>query len=282
MKEKIGFIGAGKVGCALGLHFMHHGRTVVGYYSRTLHHAKEAADAVHTNCYLKLGDIVRDSTVLFLTVPDDCISSVWEEVRAYPLAGKIICHTSGILSSSVLSGGQGVKVASVHMMCAIGTRFGDAEKLEGIPFSVEGSAEERMKDLLARCGNESVRISPKKKAEYHTAGVFSTNFLVGLLNEAETLLEGSGMSTEVARATVARAAVGVTRKWEACGAEAALSGPLERGDIQTIKTHFSVLSDAEKEFYMALCRAILPIAEGKNPARDYRKVKELFEDENNG
>ena len=96
---KTGFIGAGKVGCSLGKLLTTRGMTVTGYCDRNTHFAEEAAQFTNTEAFAKAEDIIRESDVLFITVPDGLITEVFEEIRTLPIEGKYICHCSGSISS---------------------------------------------------------------------------------------------------------------------------------------------------------------------------------------
>ena len=78
---KIGFIGAGKVGCTLGRYFVMHGIEVLGYYDRDCEALKYAEELTGCSQYTSVSSIVRDSDILFITVTDGVISKVWEEVK---------------------------------------------------------------------------------------------------------------------------------------------------------------------------------------------------------
>ena len=82
-KKHIGFIGAGKVGFSLGRYLMEHHMDVSGYYSQNPKSAQEAAKFTHTKFFEKLDDVVDKSEVIFLTVPDHAIKSVWEALKQH-------------------------------------------------------------------------------------------------------------------------------------------------------------------------------------------------------
>ena len=71
---RIGFIGAGKVGYSLGRYLKEHHISISGYYSRSLQSAMDAAEFTGTNFYSTLDELVKDSEVLFITVPDGVIT----------------------------------------------------------------------------------------------------------------------------------------------------------------------------------------------------------------
>jgi len=77
---RTGIIGAGKVGCSLGKYFRLNNLKVTGYYDVNENLAKEAATFTETTFIEDLETIVKISDTLFLTVPDDLITTVWESL----------------------------------------------------------------------------------------------------------------------------------------------------------------------------------------------------------
>lgn len=153
----IGFIGAGKVGTSLAKHFMNHNLSVMGFYSRTLSSAKESAEFTHTNYFKELKTIIAESDVLFLTVPDGAIQTMWghmvEIARASSmgdedqpldstsnlLTGKLICHCSGALTSQIFSGIEdtGAFGFSIHPLLAVSSRYDSYQEFSNALFTIE-------------------------------------------------------------------------------------------------------------------------------------------------
>ena len=123
---RIGFIGAGKVGVTLGAYFKENGRRVVGYASRLFSDAKEAAKITGTHAYSSISQLVADCDMIWISTQDGQIASVWNALRKSDIAGRIICHTSGSVSSDVFAGisERGVWGYSVHPMFAFADRSG--------------------------------------------------------------------------------------------------------------------------------------------------------------
>lgn len=86
---KFGFIGAGKVGFSLGKYLADNEMEVVGYYSEFKEDALEASKFTKSSVYKNIEDLVRDSDVLFLTVPDGAIEKVWNQVKKTVLVEKL-------------------------------------------------------------------------------------------------------------------------------------------------------------------------------------------------
>lgn len=284
MSQRIGIIGAGKVGTSLGKYFDYHNLELIGFYSKTLEHAKEAAKECHASCYLMMRDLIEDCDILFLTVPDDAVATVWEEMKAFSLTGKTVCHTSGLLTSQLFSGAgeRGAKAAAIHVMRAFGERFSGWEQMKDAPFTVEGSGWAEISELLTFCGNAVYPIRAGEKAKYHAAGVFASNFVLALLSVSERLLRDASIPPGAAKKMLSGLILGNVEAALQKGTEEALSGPLERGDIGTLCAHMAALGEEDRELYTLLSRELLHLAKRKNPDRDYEKIEEMIQNEANG
>lgn len=100
----IGFIGAGRVGFTLGRYFVENGLNVSGYYSRTYEHAVSASQFTDSKSYKTIDELIAASSIIFITVNDSQIQTVWELCKKSDLTNKILCHCSGAMTASVFSG----------------------------------------------------------------------------------------------------------------------------------------------------------------------------------
>ena len=138
---KIGFIGAGKVGCTLGKFFIEGGIRMTGYYSRHIESAKAAADFTGTCCYDELSRLVHDSDAIFITVPDGTITDIYKELIKFDIRGKQICHCSGSISAGEAfpdAVETGALVFSIHPLFPISDKFTTYRELTGAFFCLEG------------------------------------------------------------------------------------------------------------------------------------------------
>ena len=109
---KVGIIGAGKVGFSMGRYLVENGIELTGYFSKSKESSLEASNFTKSKSYQKLADIVRDSEVLFITVPDDMIGVIWEQIKELNVSDKIFCHCSGVLSADLKVENHGSNKAS--------------------------------------------------------------------------------------------------------------------------------------------------------------------------
>lgn len=281
---KVGFIGAGKVGCSLGDYFIHHNIPVVGFYSRTQADAGGAERQDHKRIYVtSIDKLLTMCDVLFLTVPDDSIEEVWEQVKTFPVKGKYICHCSGSLSSAVLSGIEeaGAYGYSIHPMFPFKSKKTAYEDLGNALFTIEGERghEGEIRKLLSRCHNPVVSIRKEDKPKYHAAAVFASNLMVGLIRQSVQLLRECGFGEEEALRAIRPLAQQNLENIFASGIDRALTGPVERHDLETVKKHLGVLKKTTKDTYCDLTKEIIKIAEKRHPDRDYADMKQVLEEE---
>lgn len=280
---KTGIIGAGRVGCSLGKYFRSKNADLVGYYDTNAAAAKEAAAFTQTAGFNQVQQLVRESDILFITTPDSLLVPVWEEIKGMSHRNQIICHCSGALSSDSFSGAKeaGVSCCSVHPMLPFSNKFSSYEQLNKAFFTVEGqdAAVEAISGLFCSIGNEVCRIDGAKKAKYHAAASILSNQVIAVLDMGYSLLEDCGFTrAEAVRATGQLVMRNIENVLEA-GCDGALTGPIERNDIETVKKHIACMQNDDSDdvrLYKMLGTKLVNIAEKKNPDKDYTQMMELL------
>lgn len=280
---KIGFIGAGRVGCSMGKYLSGHGISISGYYSRSKEAAAWAAAFTGSECYEEMRECVQQSDILCLSVPDDAIEEVWREVRAYKLTDKIICHFSGLLTSEIfvnlrLKGAYG---ASLHPMFAFNDKERTFEQLEGVGFTIEGDRKglQMLRGILEEAGNPVIEIEARKKATYHAAASLLSNHVAAVLACGYELLEQAGFDEVQARAFSKELVIGNVSHIVEQGPVAALTGPIERNDVGTVQKHLQVLDEEQRKLYRLLGERLTEMAGCKHTERDYTTMRELWKEE---
>ena len=276
-----GIIGAGKVGCSLGKYFVLHGLSLSGFFDADKKAASTAADFAGTDFEEKLEDLVRKSDALFLTVPDGRITSVWDQVKELPIEGKFICHCSGALSAKDAFPGiadRGAFGYSIHPLFAVSDRFHSYKELSNAYFTIEGDRRhlEDVKDFFVSFGNPVRLIGAEDKVKYHCAAAICSNQVIALIEESLMLLGECGFDEDSALAALRPLIAGNVNKVLENGCVNSLTGPVERGDAQTVRKHLSCLSDSDRKLYALLSGKLLTVAARKNPGRDYGELKALL------
>jgi predicted short-subunit dehydrogenase-like oxidoreductase (DUF2520 family) len=191
-----------------------------------------------------------EAGVLWLCVPDAAIAAVTRRlvrrVGARGLKGQIVVHSSGALSSEVLQAAAdvGASVASVHPVMSFPTRTPVA--LQGVPFGVEAEAAARriLYAIIGRIGGRPFPIKASgagARALYHAVGVLSSPLLVSHLVAAQEAAALAGFSPRQARQLIEPIARATLDNVFRAGAEKSFSGPIARGDVQTIRLHLQAL-----------------------------------------
>lgn len=279
---RIGIIGAGKVGVTLGKYLTDAGITVCGFYSRTKTSAAQAADFVKTNLYEDLKDLIRASDTLFITVPDGEIGNVWDCIAEYDLTDKIICHFSGSLSSNVFSGIEhtGAVGVSIHPMYAFSDKFTSYQQFHTACLVMEGDSEavQPMQILFAeKLGHLVQQIRTEDKVKYHAAAAMASNDMVALLEVAIRLLAECGFSNEDSLVLLRPLIQNNVQTMLEKGAVEALTGPVERGDMETVQKHLDALRGGPAEaVYRDLGNVLADLAKQKHPEWDDTAMRECL------
>jgi predicted short-subunit dehydrogenase-like oxidoreductase (DUF2520 family) len=213
----------------------------LGNWGSSLAHAlTEANVPLHPVSTPLLADI------FWLCVPDAAIAEATGRlVKAHgaKLKGRIVVHSSGARNVEVLktATAAGAAGASVHPLMSFPTR--KPVSLRGVPFGIEADPATRrtLNALIRRVGGEPFAVNGETKALYHAVGVLSSPLLVSHLVAAQQTAALAGFSPRQVRKLmepIVRATIdNVFRR----GAEKSFSGPIARGDGQTIRLHLQAL-----------------------------------------
>jgi predicted short-subunit dehydrogenase-like oxidoreductase (DUF2520 family) len=240
---------------------------------------RTAAGSAHTLPLVTLDRARLDATVLWLCVPDAAIAQVTRRMvqrvatRGSTLQGQIVVHSSGALSSQVLQAAAraGASVASVHPVMSFPTRIPVA--LPGVSFGVEADAAARriLNSIVRQIGGRPFAIKAANKALYHAVGMLSSPLLVSHLVAAQQAAALAGFSPRQARRLIEPIARATLDNIFLRGAGKAFSGPIARGDVETIRLHLRALKPHPMlaGVYRSLALYALEVlpCPGKNPIR---------------
>lgn len=279
---RIGIIGAGKVGTTLGKYLSIHGKNVTGFYSRTHESADEAATFAETETYSSLCKLVEKSDVIFITTPDGVIHQVWGDLLHQDISNRIICHFSGSLSSHVFSGREeaGASGISMHPMYAFSDKFHSYEQFHTAYLTLEGDPEAVavMKPMWEAIGHHVLTLKAEDKIKYHAAAAMASNEMLGLMQASLDILSECGFSEKDSMALLTPLVQGNIASMLEKGCVNALTGPVERGDAQTVWKHLQALEGSKAgKIYQSLGSTMVELAKRRNPDRDYTPVRTLFE-----
>lgn len=220
--------------------------------------------------------------LVLLAVPDDAIAEVAVTLAAAGAVGKrhVVLHTSGARDRQALSALDGV-TAGLGSFAPVQTVVDPAtaaERLRGAYAVVEGDAAavEQGLALAARLGMIGLQLTSEAKVAYHAGAVMVANLGVALDAMAERVAIAGGVPLEAARRVYLPLWQGMVANLAAMGAADSLTGPVRRGDVETVRRHLGVLEGDERKAYLALSREALRIARAaglaKGPAAEVEKA----------
>jgi predicted short-subunit dehydrogenase-like oxidoreductase (DUF2520 family) len=270
-RPRIAIIGPGKVGTALGMLAAKAGWPVAAVGGRDASRTAEAAGLIGpATRACSLVEAAGAGELVLLTVSDDAIEPVCSQLaQAGALArGAIVAHCCGALGSDALLAAAAVSprpLGSMHPLQTFPSVQAALERIPGTYFFCEGDAAATavLERLAAEIGGRPVRIEAAAKPLYHAAAVVASNYLVVLMDSALAIASAAGIQREIAKAALAPLVRATLDNVLRMGPEAALTGPISRGDVTTIRRHVEALAKApghQTMLYAALGGAAAELA----------------------
>jgi predicted short-subunit dehydrogenase-like oxidoreductase (DUF2520 family) len=256
----VGVVGVGRVGSALAVALSRAGHHVVAVSGVSDASRRRAHDRLPDAELLPADDVVRAADLVLLTVPDDALAAVVEglaNVGAFR-RGQLVAHTSGRHGLDVLAPAtqQGALPLALHPVMTFAGGAEDVERLAGTSFGVTTPEPLRAvgEALVVEMGGEPVWVPEEARVLYHAALAWGSNYLVTLVTTACDLLRLTGAERpDLLLAPLLGAALDNALR----RGDAALTGPVARGDAGTVTAHLDVLRRNAPEVvpaYVALAR----------------------------
>ncbi len=248
----------------------------------SLRRAHRLARSVRANA-VKVDDARFDSQILLACVSDDAILPTARALAGRGgWKGKVALHCSGARSSDELAPLRkaGAAVGSLHPMMTFVA--GVQPSMKDIPFAVQGDAAAvRVARRLARdLGGSVFSIAKPAKPLYHAVGSFCSPMIVFTLVTAERVARAAGIPESQIRAVMHPILRRTINNYLAHGPAAAFSGPIQRGDLETIRLHLRSLNrvPGALDVYRALAHSGLLSL----PVAHRRAIEELFKEGKRG
>jgi predicted short-subunit dehydrogenase-like oxidoreductase (DUF2520 family) len=241
---RVGVIGAGRVGSVLGAAWRRAGHHIVGV-SAVSDMSRLRAEALLPGVPLRtVPEICAEAELILFAVPDDVLPDLVRGlVAAEALTpGTFLVHVSGRHGLAVFEPAPLCVPLAIHpVMTFTGTSI-DLERLSGAPCGVTAPEDYRTvaEALTLELGAEPVWVPESVRVRYHAALSYASNFMNTLVSQASDLLEQQGMN-DPARllAPLLHASLDNALRLRDRG----LTGPIARGDAESIARHLEVLDD---------------------------------------
>jgi predicted short-subunit dehydrogenase-like oxidoreductase (DUF2520 family) len=272
-----GVIGAGRVGAVLGAALQAAGHPVVAASGVSAAAKGRIARLLPGTAVRPAHEVAHAATdLLVLAVPDDALAGVVSGLAGTGAlrAGQVVLHTSGAHGLAVLGPAAiaGARPLALHPALTFTGTAADLDRLPGISYGITAPADLKAfaEDLVHDLGGNPEWVAEDDRALYHAALAHGANHLVTLVNEALDRLRDAGVVyPEKALGPLLHAALDNTLRMR----DAALTGPVSRGDAGTVASHLAALAATAPDSvpaYVALARrtADRAIAAGRLRPRD--------------
>ena len=242
---RVGIVGAGRVGATLGAALRRAGHSVVAASAVSDAAVARAGKLLPEARILPLDEVVAAADLVLLAVPDDALRSLVSGLAEADVwqPGQLVAHTSGAQGVDVLdpAAARGVLALALHPVMTFTGRSEDLDRLLGAPFGVTAVEELRpvAESLVVEMGGEPVWVPEAARALYHAALSVGSNHLVTVVNEALSLLDGAGVD-DAPRLIAPLLSASLDNALRL--RDAALTGPVSRGDVATVTTHVRTLA----------------------------------------
>jgi len=286
-KWKIGIVGCGRVGRALAIGLKNAGYPIallVDNNRRLLFTLQRLF--LDTKITPAFSDWPRVD-VLFLAVNDDAIADTAKQIAASgaTLRDTVVAHTSGALTSDVLAAlkPKGAHLASVHPVQTFSGAHRDVRNLSGIYYALEGEpvALERLREIVRNLHGTPLELRKEDKVRHHLACVMASNYVIALVNVAANLLKPVGLDEEEAKQVLLPLLQASVRNVANRSLAAALTGPIARGDVNTVRRHLELMKEAHPDLlpvYAELARMTVRLAQKQPgaPVDSLQKIADLL------
>ena len=278
----VAVIGAGRLGTSLGRALAEKGYPILWIADRKPAAARESRRIIGqgraTSGFARAGA----AGIVILAVPDEEIERAARKLARTSGAwrGKIVLHTSGILSSDALAPlrHKGASCASFHPVQSFPRKDLPPAHFKGIVIALEGDEEAlRAAGRMVRSlGAHALLLQARDKIFFHAACSMVSNLFVPLFEMSRTLLRRSGVENAAAVRVLLPLVQGTLRSVKHIDGADALTGPISRGDVETVKKHLEALKGypAARRAYRVLGAEAVRLVRKKGlPSSKFKALK---------
>jgi predicted short-subunit dehydrogenase-like oxidoreductase (DUF2520 family) len=261
-------VGTGRVAQAFGRLLTDAGLPPVAVGGRTLAHADRAASFIgHATQAISIEAIPAQADHVLIAVSDAAIAAVADELARGGMSGGVALHTSGAHGPQLLEplARRGVSCGVIHPLQTIADPALGVAALRGATFGVSGgdAAAEWARQLVKAAAGIPLRIQAEAFASYHAGAVMAGNAVIAAIDAAVVLLGAAGVEKRAALNAIRPLCLTSAQNALDIGPEAALTGPVQRGDAETVRAHVEALAgcpDYVADLYRASGHALVEIA----------------------
>lgn len=276
--KTVAIIGAGRVGGAVGALLVNAGYPVTAVATRSRETAEQARRFIGSGeATTDVAHAAASAEIVFITTPDGAIRSVCERIAAGGgfRTGALAVHTSGAHTMDLLDAARraGARRAVLHPLQSVPSREQGSENIPGSYFRLDADPEaaDIARELVKALGGIELalpRWQPDRQsvALYHAGAVVVSNYFVALIDYGLKFYEVLGADRREALKAVLPLIKGTLANIEKLGVTGALTGPIARGDAETIRGHIDAMKERAPELlgtYRELAKLTVAVAREK-------------------
>ena len=278
---QVAIVGAGTLASALARALHSNGYQITEIVSREDPRSLQRARALAKEVAAAATTMERaelSAPIVWICVPDDAIATVADRiVEGRKWREKVAVHSSGALSSDALAALQekGAEIASAHPLMTF-IRSSKAI-FGGVPFAIEGTekAARAVTRIVRNLEASPFQIGKEEKPAYHAFGFFSSPAIVAVITAAQHVGELAGLDAKRARELMEPIVRQTIDNCFRTSPEQAFSGPVRRGDVETVRKHVQVLRPHSE--LLTLYRALVRIALKDLPSSRTQELQKIVE-----
>jgi predicted short-subunit dehydrogenase-like oxidoreductase (DUF2520 family) len=280
----IGIAGAGRLGQALGRLLHLRGQPIAAIAGRDPTRTRAAANFIDMDVHpVSYADLPSHASRILICVPDDALPGVACTLAAAPERISVVLHTCGSRGPDALAAlaDREASCATLHPLQTIATPVQGVADLPGSSFGITGSGEgeDWALEIVRLLDGHPLTIAPGSRPLYHAAAVMASNYIVTTIDAAVTLMGLAGVAPEPALQALGPLVRASVENSLTLGPSPALTGPIERGDDQTVAAHLRALDNAPesvRQLYRQAGLHAIEIARRKSPGIDRGKIESLL------
>lgn len=275
----LNIIGCGKLGKTIAKLFVNKGNArILGIVNSSIDSARTAASYVgQGNAFSSISELPA-ADVYLISTKDGIIEKTCQNLVATNKLKRdaIVMHCSGSLSSQILHAAKlaGCRTASVHPVKSFANPDICLNSFDGTFCAFEGDNESLplIKPLFEGIGGNLITINSDNKKQYHAAMVMANNYLVTLHYHATQNLIAAGIDAPTAKLLISNMMTDAFNNLKTLEHSKALTGPIQRGDADTVKGHMIAIKDnSSRSIYSSLGIGTLPLTSHSNDKLDEMK-----------
>lgn len=256
----IGIAGTGRVAQALGRVLSEGGQPVVAIAGRNSQRTERAARFVGTHTIsASIEELPALASHVLIAVSDTAVESVAFLLARSGFQDGVALHTCGAKGPQALAtlADEGISCGALHPMQSFTSAEHGVSRLAGSTFAIDGDykALAWASSIVKLLGGRSLRILAEDRNLYHAAAVIASNYIAALIYGAVEMLKTAGVGRSTALTALAPLVKTCTENSLDLGPVEALTGPIERGDSATVRTHLNSLRNLPGSFRQLYCSA---------------------------